>query len=219
MRFRPLYQFCTLFQRLYPYALFRLRKTNTDGRKVAYITFDDGPIPEVTPRVLDVLGRYNVKATFFMVGENVDKHPELFRQIIQSGHSVANHTYHHVKGLRMSVSAYLRELEQCEEAFVRHRGVAASSPLLFRPPYGRSWPCQRAAIAQKGYTIYLWDVLTHDYAATQSPERMVEIVKRYVRDGSIINFHDSLKSNERMLAALPQVIEYLQQQGYTLSKL
>lgn len=222
MLFRPLYQFSTCLQHLYPYGVFR-RPCHTLSpqsasavQKVAYITFDDGPIPEVTPRVLDILGQYDVKATFFMVGDNVDKYPELFQQVIQSGHSVGNHTYHHVKGFRMAISAYLREVELCEEAFARHRGEATPSPLLFRPPYGRSWPWQRAAIAREGYNIYLWDVLTHDYAAKQTPQKMLDIVRTYVRDGSIINFHDSIKSNERMLTALPQVIEYLQQQGYTL---
>lgn len=213
MKFRPLYQFSMCFQYLYPYGIFRLCPSS--GMKVVYITFDDGPVPEVTPQVLDILARYKVKATFFMVGENVDKHPDLYRRVLAEGHSVGNHTYHHVKGMRMRLSTYLNEVRLCEEAFTRQQDVSGST-LLFRPPYGRSWWWQRKAIAQQGYRICLWDVLTHDYSAAQTPEKMMDTIRRYTRNGSIINFHDSVKSNQRMLSTLPQAIEWLQAQGYTL---
>lgn len=177
-------------------------------RKAVYLTFDDGPIPEVTPRVLDILRKYGVKATFFMVADNVRKHPEIYRQVVEEGHAVGNHTMHHVKGLRMSQSRYLQEVDAAAALLGNTR--------LFRPPYGRTWWWQRRAIRQRGYEIYLWDVLTHDYNARYTPERMLAIVQRYTRNGSIINFHDSVKSNERMLAVLPQVIEWLQAEGYEI---
>lgn len=177
-------------------------------RKAVYLTFDDGPIPEVTPRVLDILRKYGVKATFFMVADNVRKHPEIYRQVVEEGHAVGNHTMHHVKGLRMSQSRYLQEVDAAAALLGNTR--------LFRPPYGRTWWWQRRAIRQRGYEIYLWDVLTHDYNACYTPERMLAIVQRYTRNGSIINFHDSVKSNERMLAVLPQVIEWLQAEGYEI---
>lgn len=215
MALNPYYQFSMFFQRLYPYAIFRLQQQeqSNGARKIAYITFDDGPIPEVTPRVLDVLKRYGVKATFFMVGENIDKHPDLYRRVIAEGHAVGNHTYHHVKGMKMSTKNYLDEVIAWEKAAKRH---GDTSTRLFRPPYGRTWWWQRKSIAQRGYQIYLWDVLTHDYSANQTPERMLKTIRRYTRNGSIINFHDSIKSNERMLATLPKAIEYLLSQGYTL---
>ena len=215
MALNPYYQFSMFFQRLYPYAIFRLQQQEQSNgeRKIAYITFDDGPIPEVTPRVLDVLKQYGVKATFFMVGENIDKHPDLYRRVIAEGHAVGNHTYHHVKGMKMSTKKYLAEVIAWEKAAKRHDDT---STCLFRPPYGRTWWWQRKSIAQRGYQIYLWDVLTHDYSANQTPERMMKTICRYTRNGSIINFHDSIKSNERMLATLPKAIEYLLSQGYTL---
>lgn len=211
----PYYQFSMCFQRLYPYAIFRLRQKeqSNEVHKVAYLTFDDGPIPEVTPRVLDILKQYGVKATFFMVGENIDKYPDLYRRVIAEGHAVGNHTYHHVKGMKMFTAKYLDEVEEWEKAAERHAHV---STRLFRPPYGRTWWWQRKAIAQRGYQIYLWDVLTHDYSACQSPEKMMKTIRRYTRNGSIINFHDSIKSNERMLDTLPQAIQFLQSHGYTL---
>lgn len=211
----PYYQFSMCFQRLYPYAIFRLRKQadSTKVSKIAYLTFDDGPIPEVTPRVLDVLKQYGVKATFFMVGENIDKYPDLYRRVLTEGHAIGNHTYHHVKGMKMSTTKYMEEVIKWEKAVERH---GAPSTRLFRPPYGRTWWWQRKTITQRGYQIYLWDVLTHDYSACQSPEKMMKIIRRYTRNGSIINFHDSIKSNERMLATLPKAIDYLQSHGYTL---
>lgn len=198
------YQLPSWLQFCMPGSLFRLRPTE----KVVYLTFDDGPIPEVTPRVLDILRHYGVKATFFMVGHNVEKHPAVFQQVVAEGHSVGNHTYHHVKGLRTRTCVYLEEVSRTASLMPRTH--------LFRPPYGRTWFWQRCMLRRQGWTICLWDVMTHDYDKDYSPERMLAIVQRYTRPGSIINFHDSLKSNERMLAVLPRVIEWLQQEGYQI---
>lgn len=201
---RLLYQFPMWWQKMYRTATWRIQPE----RKAVYLTFDDGPIPEVTPRVLDILRKYHVKATFFMVADNVRKHPEVYRQVVAEGHSVGNHTFHHVKGMRLSTAAYLREVDKAAALLGNTR--------LFRPPYGRTWVWQRKALLQRGYKIYLWDVLTHDYHRKYTPERMLSIIKTLTRNGSIINFHDSLKSNERMLQVLPQAIEWLQVEGYEI---
>ena len=203
-----------LFQRLYPFAAFRVK--NAGDAKVAYLTFDDGTIPEVTPRVLEILARYGVKATFFVVGENIEKYPEVFKQVVQAGHAIGNHTYNHIKGWQYSTDEYLANVVKCEALL--SPSASRLSP-LFRPPYGKATWLQRRALTRMGYRIYMWDVLTHDYNASYTSERMLQIIRRYTRNGSVINFHDSLKSNERMLATLPKAIEWLQAEGYELRTL
>ena len=193
--------FKSILQRLYPCGKCRVGKA-------VYLTFDDGPIPEVTPKVLEILDRYGVKATFFMVGENIDKHPEVFEQVVQAGHSIGNHTYNHMKGWRVSTAEYVANVQKFPK-----------ETKLFRPPYGRTWVWQRKAVKRLGYEIYLWDVLTRDYNPHRTPEAMLAQIKRQTRPGSIINFHDSVKSNERMLTVLPQAIEWLQKEGYELAAL
>ena len=191
----------SIFQRLYPYGIFRV---GTD----VYLTFDDGPIPEVTPQVLAILAQYKVKATFFMVGENIDKHPEVFEQVIKAGHSIGNHTYNHLKGWHYSLKEYMANVNKFPK-----------QTTLFRPPYGKAWLWQRYALHKKGYRLIYWDILTRDYDKNVTPEQMLANIKQNTRPGSIINFHDSLKSNERMLTVLLQAIEWLQAQGYTLKAL
>lgn len=190
-----------IWQRLYPYGVFRTGKA-------VYLTFDDGPIPEVTPKVLAILAQYKVKATFFMVGENVDKHPEVFEQVVKAGHSIGNHTYNHLKGWKYPLREYLDNVAKFPQ-----------QTSLFRPPYGKATFCQRKALHRMGYRLIYWDILTRDYEATRTPEAMLAQIQREVRPGSIINFHDSLKSNERMLTVLPKAIEWLQKQGYELEAL
>ena len=186
-----------------------------------YLTFDDGPIPEVTPKVLAILDKYQVKATFFMVGENIDKHPEVFEQVVRAGHSIGNHTYNHLKGWRTSHEEYMANVAQWETAVMRHMPNGHLAPVLnrFRPPYGKAWFGQRYALHKKGYRLIYWDILTRDYDHSVTPQEMLANIQRNTRPGSIINFHDSLKSNERMLTVLPQAIEWLQAQGYTLKAL
>ena len=184
-----------------------------------YLTFDDGPIPEVTPRVLEILARYNVKATFFMVGENIDKHPDVFRQVVAAGHSIGNHTYNHLKGWRTPFKTYMANVARFEEAYLTGEAGLTAKRSLFRPPYGKATLSQRRALARQGYKLIYWDILTRDYDVSVTPEQMLANIKRNTRPGTIINFHDSLKSNERMLTVLPQAIEWLQAQGFTLAQL
>ena len=203
-------------QRSFSATVFQRKRS---GNKVAYLTFDDGPIPEVTPHVLDILDRYGVKATFFMVGENIDKPPEVFQQVLAAGHTIGNHTYNHLKGWNVSLEEYLANVAKWEETMNHHCPLSIVHCPLFRPPYGKATFMQRRALHKKGYRLIYWDILTRDYNPTRTPEAMFRQIQRETRAGSIINFHDSLKSNERMLEVLPRAIEWLQAQGYVLDKL
>lgn len=197
-----------IFQALYPYAVFRT------GSSV-YLTFDDGPIPEVTPKVLEILAKYGVKATFFMVGENIDKHPEVYEQVVQAGHAIGNHTYNHLKGWKTPFKEYIANVTKWDETFQMVNGKWTNGK-WFRPPYGKATLRQRVALHRKGYKLIYWDILTRDYEPTRTPEQMLTQIQRETRPGSIINFHDSIKSNERMLEVLPLVIEWLISKGYRL---
>lgn len=178
--------------------------------KVAYLTFDDGPIPECTPEVLDILAKYGVKATFFMVAENAERYPDLLMRVRAEGHTIGNHTYHHMRGHQSCTKKYVADA-------LRGEGVLATK--LFRPPHGRMRFSQKKALLAEGFSIYLWDVLTHDYNPRYSVEKMLSVVKRYTRNGSIIIMHDSIKSRDRMLEALPLIIDWLQQEGYRIEAL
>jgi peptidoglycan/xylan/chitin deacetylase (PgdA/CDA1 family) len=193
-------------QRLYPNVVWRKDKT----QKKVYLTFDDGPIPECTPQILDILDRYGVQATFFMVAENAARYPHILERVRNQRHSVGNHTYHHIKGYKHSTQTYLQDIVNAEH-------VLQTS--LFRPPHGRMTAQQKKALLEQGYTICLWDVLTHDYNPRYTVEHMMKVIKRYTRNGSIITCHDSLKSKDRILTLLPQMIEYLQEQGYEFATL
>ena len=201
------YQLPAWLQRIYPGAIWRGDTT----RKVVYLTFVDGPIPEVTPKLLDVLEQEKVHATFFMVADNVTKYPQIYHRVVANGHRIGNHTYHHIKGTKYKLADYIADVKKAD--------VILGGTKLFRPPYGRVLPKQLIALRSQGYKIILWDVLTHDYEKSHTAEDLVRIVKRYVRNGSIITFHDSIKSNERMLAAVPMVIRELRNEGYTFETL
>jgi peptidoglycan/xylan/chitin deacetylase (PgdA/CDA1 family) len=193
-------------QRLYRGVVWRM----TPSSKVVYLTFDDGPIPECTPQVLDILGQYAVKATFFMVAENAERYPQLLARVRADGHAVGNHTYHHMRGCQSCTHDYIADVQHAAQLLQTD---------LFRPPHGRMRRTQKKALLQAGYNIYLWDVLTHDYNPSYSVEKMLSVVKRYTRNGSIIVLHDSLKSRDRMLHLLPLIIKWLQSEGYELKTL
>lgn len=170
-----------------------------------YLTFDDGPIPEVTPWVLDVLDQYGIKATFFLVGDNVRRHPELLDEIKRRGHSYGNHTMHHLQGMKVHSRRYLRDITEANELIC--------SP-LFRPPHGLIRWSQAKAIKER-YNLVMYDLVTRDYSRKLGPEQVLNNIKRYTRNGSIIVFHDSLKAERNLRAVLPAAIEWLKQQGYT----
>ncbi|MFR9165516.1 MAG: polysaccharide deacetylase family protein [Dysgonomonas sp.] len=191
-----------LYRILFPGALWR--KPSAQGKTI-YLTFDDGPIPEVTPWVLDILDKYNIKATFFCVGDNVRKYPELYQEIQDRGHQVGNHTYNHLQGIRTRTKNYIKNVELAAEQI---------GSKLFRPPHGHIRFRQFFKLRKK-YQIVLWDVVTRDYSKYMTPDKVFNNIKRYTRNGSIIVFHDSLKSEKNMKGALPKAIEWLQDQGYT----
>ena len=190
-----------LLRWLYPRALWRMDK----HEKAVYLTFDDGPIPGITPWVLDLLDHYGIKATFFMVGDNVRKHPEEFRRVVERGHRIGNHTFNHIRGFEYRAKNYLANTEKANEYL--HTD-------LFRPPHGyMRW--MQYHVLKKKYRIVMWDLVTRDYSWRLTGEQVLEKVQRYVRNGSIITFHDSLKSEPRLKYALPRSIEWLLAQGYT----
>lgn len=185
---------------LYPHALWRM---NPKERAI-YLTFDDGPIPEVTPWVLDVLDHYHIKATFFMVGDNIRKHPHEFELVKARGHRLGNHTFNHYGGFRHSVKEYVENVEKANEYLQTD---------LFRPPHGwMKW--EQFHAIRKHYKIVMWDLVTRDYSTRLNGRDVLLNVRRYTRPGSIITFHDSLKSHDKLLYALPRAIEWLQSQDY-----
>lgn len=179
--------------------------------KTVYLTFDDGPIPEVTPWVLDTLKKHDIKATFFCIGDNIDKNPETFKQILEAGHAIGNHTYNHLNGWSADDTIYLANTDLCQEAIKKHKG---SGTRLFRPPYGKISGRQASALRHKGFKLIMWDVLSADFDQTISPEKCLKNVIDNTTTGSIIIFHDSLKAQKNMQYALPRAIEYLKKEGY-----
>lgn len=171
-----------------------------------YITFDDGPVPEVTPQVLDILDKYQVKATFFCVGENVERYPTLFQEVLARGHAVGNHSYNHLRGTKTSTKSYIENIEKAD--------ALIKSPLM-RPPYGRITPSQ-IRILRKKYKIIMWDYITYDFDASYNTQSIMRDIKKFSRNGAIVIFHDSIKASSNMLETLPQAIEYWQGQGYKL---
>ena len=169
-----------------------------------YLTFDDGPIPELTPWILDVLKEYNINATFFCVGENIIRNPELFERIIAEGHQVGNHTFNHLKGWKVSKNIYNENIEKCQ---------ILTKTALFRPPYGRIKKSQYKSIV-KEYKVVFWDVLSYDYDKLTSPKKCLDNSIRYTRNGSIIVFHDNIKAQKNLKYALPIYIEHFLKLNY-----
>jgi peptidoglycan/xylan/chitin deacetylase (PgdA/CDA1 family) len=186
---------------LYPRAYWRMDR----HEKAVYLTFDDGPIPEATPFILDTLQHYGIKATFFMVGDNVRKYPELYHRIVAEGHQVGNHTHNHIGGLRHSIRKYNYNVEKANAYIQSH---------YFRPPHGWMRAGQYAWVSRK-FKVVMWDLVTRDYSKWLTADDVVNNIKRYARNGSIITFHDSLKSIDKLRTALSESIEWLMQQGYT----
>ncbi len=177
--------------------------------KVLYLTFDDGPIPEVTPWVLEQLDKFNAKGTFFCVGENVEKNPNVFEQVKEAGHSVGNHTYSHLNGWGEDNIPYFHNVRRCA-------GLVKSE--LFRPPYGRLMPKQ-IQFLQRHYRIIMWDVLSGDFDQNLSREQCLKNVLTHAKAGSVVVFHDSLKAKDRLEYVLPKVLKHFVQKGYRFEAL
>ena len=185
---------------LYPKAMWRMKK----DEQTVYLTFDDGPIPESTPFILETLAEFGIKATFFMVGENVKRHPELYERIVAEGHQVGNHTFNHLGAFKHWTITYIINTFKANELIHAH---------LFRPPHGWMRPSEYYWL-RKEFRVVMWDVVTRDYSKWMTAAGVVNNVKRYVRNGSIITFHDSLKSIDKLRTALPESIRWLKEQGY-----
>ncbi len=177
--------------------------------RIIYLTFDDGPIPEVTPFVLETLAKFQAKATFFCIGDNVQKHPEIFEAVKVSGHAVGNHTFNHLHGWCTADEIYLENTEKCNQLV---------NSKLFRPPYGRAKKSQ-FAILKNQYEIVMWDVLSGDFDPGLSPQKCYQNIVDKSSNGSIIVFHDSLKAWPRLEYALPKALGFWQQQGYGFKSL
>lgn len=179
-------------------------RVKTDS-KLIYLTFDDGPVPEVTPQVLDILDEYGWKATFFCVGDNVRKYPEVYQEVLRRGHRVGNHSFNHIRGYRYSVEDYVANVQKAS-AYIESR--------LFRPPHGRITFSQIKAL-KEDYDIVMWDVITFDYDKTKKPGQIMRTVRNYLRKGSIVVFHDSIKAKDNVLTVLPQALAYWKEKGYS----
>jgi len=192
---------------MYPGLVWKKPSANT-----IYITFDDGPIPEVTPFVLNALADYDAKATFFCIGDNVRKYPEIYQEVIKAGHSIGNHTFNHLNGWNTDDEKYLENIDECAE-YVKSD--------LFRPPYGKIKKSQikKLKIQHPEIKVIMWDVLSGDFDQNLSPEKCLENVLRTTAPGSIIVFHDSLKAFDRLKYVLPKALDYWSNKGFVFKKL
>lgn len=188
-----------------------------------YLTFDDGPTPEITPWTLAQLKRYNAKATFFCIGDNILKYPEIFHQIIQEGHAIGNHTFNHLNGWKTSKQDYFENVSLCEQQIQKSkinnltRGSAnwQSKSKIFRPPYGKIKKSQSTILRKLGFKIIMWDVLSADFDTKITPEKCLDNVISNVKSGSIIVFHDSKKSFKNLEYALPKTLAFLKEKGFS----
>jgi len=178
--------------------------------KELYLTFDDGPTPNVTPWVLEQLKTYNAKATFFCIGSNIEKYPEILKAILSDGHTVGNHTYHHLKGWKHKTKAYLEDVLNTKTLI---------DSKLFRPPYGKLKNKQAKRLQQQGYKIVMWDVLSFDWDTKVSEEECFENVINSAKKGSIIVLHDSIKAERNLKSVLPRVLEYYSGRGYVFKSI
>lgn len=181
--------------------------------KKIYLTFDDGPIPEITEWVLEELKKHNVKATFFCIGDNIAKHPDIFKKVINEGHAIGNHTFNHLNGWKTTTEMYLENFERCEKT-IQQFAINNPNSKIFRPPYGKIKRAQAKAIQQLGYKIIMWDVLSVDFDSNLSKEKCLENVLANVRSGSIIVFHDSIKAFKNLEYTLPKTLNLLKEKGF-----
>lgn len=223
----------TLVKRMFSNYIWSIPTTS----KIIYLTFDDGPTPGITNCTLDILKQYNAKATFFCIGNNIEKHPDIFQNIINSGHAIGNHTHNHIKGWKTKTKDYLKNIFEAQNVInsqiktyhtERSRSVELETQNpelktlnseLFRPPYGQIKPKQGKQLIGLGYKIIMWDVLSFDWDATVSPEDCLNNVISKTTIGSIIVFHDSVKASKNMQYALPKFLEHFSKKGYSFESI
>lgn len=201
----PIHKTPIWIQRIFPHRIWQKK----DADEAVFLTFDDGPVPGVTDYVLDELAKRNQKATFFMVGDNVRKYPELAGRVLRAGHSIGNHTFHHLHGFRFGKDSYLEDIRKCDLILKEVLGIKTP---LFRPPYGWMTPTQARELA-KEKTIVMWDVLSGDYDPKLSPQRILQTSLEKLELGSIVVFHDQQKTKEVLPKFLPEFLDQIKERG------
>ncbi|NBU80911.1 MAG: polysaccharide deacetylase family protein [Flavobacteriaceae bacterium] len=191
-----------------------------------FLTFDDGPIPEITEWTLEQLKKYDAKATFFCIGNNIEKHPDIFQKIIDDNHAVGNHTFNHLKGWERDTPNYIENVSLCQTQILSPKSLIQSEPKanraqlnLFRPPYGKIKPSQSRILRKLGYKIIMWDILSYDFDQTITPEKCLDNVLKNVVNGSIIVFHDNVKAEQNLKYALPKTLAFLKEKGFVCAKI
>jgi len=180
-----------------------------------FLTFDDGPTPDITEWVLDQLIQYDAKGTFFCIGNNIEKYPEIFQKTIAEGHAIGNHSFNHLNGWKTSTEDYIKNVEFCQSQISsRNLGTKYQITNLFRPPYGKIKSSQYKKLRALGYKIIMWDIISYDFDAETSTEKCLNNVLKNIKSGSIIVFHDSLKAERNLKYVLPKTLEFLEQKGF-----
>lgn len=192
---------------------------NTENK--VFLTFDDGPTPEVTEWTLAELKKHGAKATFFCIGDNVSKHPDIFQKVIEGGHSIGNHTQHHLNGWNTPTDQYLENVTKCAKEIANTKLLQDKHvyETLFRPPYGKIKPSQSKRLRAMGYKIIMWDIVSYDFDRAISPETCLKNVLQNLQSGSIIVFHDSVKAAPNLKYALPRTLNYLKEKGFVCEKI
>ncbi|TCK67599.1 peptidoglycan/xylan/chitin deacetylase (PgdA/CDA1 family) [Winogradskyella wandonensis] len=199
--------------------------TIDSSKQDLYLTFDDGPTPEITPWVLDTLKQHNAKATFFCIGANIEKHPDIFESITAESHAIGNHTYNHLKGWKHKTKDYILDALKCEAVMSKQSSSTALSVIeegkskLFRPPYGKFKTKQAKQLQKLGYKIVMWDVLSFDWDVKVSEQECLNNIINSAKNGSIIVMHDSVKASRNLKAVLPKVLEYYSERGFEFKAL
>ena len=200
-----------LLEWFYPGLLWHMERA---GNQV-YLTFDDGPVPGMTPEILEILKSKRVQATFFCVGDNVRKHPEVLKEVLQEGHSIGNHTYHHISGWATPHHAYLEDIAACDSV-LEGQGIQTS---LFRPPYGKISRSQYRQLLKEDKMIVMWDVLTADFDTSLSWKQCLSRTTKHIRPGSVIVLHDNPKARERTIGLLPGLIDHIKDNNLQCSSI
>ena len=204
---------------LFPNHIWKIKTTE----KKVFLTFDDGPTPEITNWVLAQLKSFNAKASFFCIGDNIQKFPEIVSQILKHNHSVGNHTFNHLNGWKTETEKYVENTELCqkelEDGKWKKEDLQTKTYRLFRPPYGKIKPSQSKKLRKMGYKIVMWDIISYDFNQTITKEKCLENVLKNIENGSIIVFHDSQKSWKNLEYVLPKTLEFLKEKGFSSEKI